>query len=165
MEDYLIYCYPVPRAALISRCISESDCSIGDFTPLLTDLQLHQGHSHLEGELEGIKRGINPEEESNCAKKKMELRRVSHMQGEQGRNGLVVADGVAHVTSVRVLRHFGGPPEPRGQTPLQCCIVGRDRGAGASEAPEDAIRPGRFPLLCTDTKRNQRDRSSIRPHF
>lgn len=74
------------------------------------------------------------------------------MKGKQGRDRLVVADGVAHVTSVCVLRHFSCPTQPRGQTTLQCCIVGRNWGAGASKAPEDAICPGRFPLLSTDTK-------------
>lgn len=50
-ESYLVYCYPVPWAALISRCDSESDCSIWDFTPLLVHLQLHQRCIHLEREL------------------------------------------------------------------------------------------------------------------
>lgn len=74
----------------------------------------------------------------------------SHMQGEHGRHGLVVADCVAHVTPVRVLRHFGGPAQPGGETPLQRCSVGRDRGAGATQAPQDAVGPGRFPLLGTE---------------
>lgn len=77
------------------------------------------------------------------------------MQGEHGRHGLVVAGGVAHVTPVRVLRHFGGPAQPRGQTPLQRCIVGRNRGAGATQAPQDAVGPGRFPLLGTEGRKRQ----------
>ena len=51
IESYLVYCYPVPWAALISRCDSESDCSIWDFTPFLVHLQLHQRCIHLEREL------------------------------------------------------------------------------------------------------------------
>ena len=62
----------------------------------------------------------------------------------------MVADGVAHVTSVHMLCHFSRSTQPGGQTPLQCCIVGRNWGAGATSAPEDAICPGRFPLLRTE---------------
>lgn len=85
---------------------------------------------------------------------------LSHMQRKHGRNRLVVTDGVAHVTSVHMLCHFSRPTQPRGQTPLQCCIVGRDWGACATKAPEDAICPGGLPLLSTDGKEAKRDRLS-----
>lgn len=72
------------------------------------------------------------------------------MQGKGRRNRLVVADGVAHVTSVQVLRDSGGTAQPGGETTLQRCIVGRNRGACTTEAPEDAVRPGGFPLFSAD---------------
>lgn len=86
----------------------------------------------------------------------------SHMQRKHGRNRLVVTDGVAHVTSVHVLRDFSRPTQPRGQTPLQCRIVGRNWGASTPKAPEDSVRPGRFPLLSTDRKGAKGDRLSQR---
>lgn len=67
----------------------------------------------------------------------------------------MVADGVTHVTPVRMLGHFGGPAQPGGQTPLQRCTVGRNRGASAAKAPEDAVGPGRFPLLGTEGRKRQ----------
>lgn len=69
------------------------------------------------------------------------------MQRKVSRNGLVIADGVAHVTVIRMLGHFSRPTQPGGQSTLQCCIVGRNWGAGAAKAPEDAICPCRLPLL------------------
>lgn len=62
----------------------------------------------------------------------------------------MVTNGVAHVTSVQMLCHFGGATQPGGETTLQCCIVGRNGGACTTQAPEDAIRPRRFPLFSTD---------------
>lgn len=59
-----------------------------------------------------------------------------------------------------MLCHFGCPTQPWGQTPLQCCIVGRNWGARATKAPEDAIRPGRFPLLSTKGEEAKSDRLS-----
>lgn len=64
-----------------------------------------------------------------------------HLQGKHGRHRLVITDGEGHVTLIRVLRHFGRAAQPGGQTPLKCCIVGRNGGAGAAEAPEDTIGP------------------------
>lgn len=37
---------------------------------------------------------------------------VSHLQGEDGGDRFVVTDGVFHVTSVVVLRHFGPAGQP-----------------------------------------------------
>lgn len=82
----------------------------------------------------------------------------SHMQWKQGRNRLVVTDRVAHVTPVRMLRDFGRTTQPWGETPLQCCIVGRNRGAGTAKAPEDSVCPCRFPLLSTDRREAKVDR-------
>lgn len=62
----------------------------------------------------------------------------------------MVTGGVAHVTPVQMLCHFGGTTQPGGETTLQRCTVGRNGGAGATQAPEDAIRPRRFPLFSTD---------------
>lgn len=82
------------------------------------------------------------------------------MQGEHGWHRLVVADGVTHVTPVHMLGHFGGPAQPGGQTPLQCSIVGRNWGASAAKAPEDAVGPGWFPLL--GTKEDKRRLVTVR---
>lgn len=62
----------------------------------------------------------------------------------------MVTDGVAHVTSVQTLGHFGGTTQPGGETALQCCIVGRNGGARTTKAPEDAIRPRGLPLFSAD---------------
>lgn len=67
----------------------------------------------------------------------------------------MVADGVTHVASVRMLGHFGGAAQPGGQTPLQCCIVGRNRGAGAAMAPQDTVGPGWFPLFGTEVQKRR----------
>lgn len=69
----------------------------------------------------------------------------------------MVTDGVAHVTSVRVLRDFRGTTQPGGETTLQRCIVGRNGGARATKAPEDAIRPRRFPLFSTERRARKAD--------
>lgn len=86
---------------------------------------------------------------------------LSHVQRKHGRNRLVVADGVPHVASVHVLGHFSRPAQPRGQTPLQRCIVGRNWRAGATKAPEDAICPGWFPLFSADRKEARRGQEVI----
>ena len=62
----------------------------------------------------------------------------------------MVADGVVHVTAVLVLRDLGRAAQPRGQAPTQSGVVVRDRGAGAAEAPQNPVGPGRFPLLGTE---------------
>lgn len=82
----------------------------------------------------------------------------SHMQWKQGRNRLVVTDGVAHVTSVHMLCDLSGAAQPWGETSLQCRIVGRNRGACTTKVPQDAIRPGRFPLLSAGRRGAKRDR-------
>lgn len=82
----------------------------------------------------------------------------SHMQWKQGRNRLVVTDCVAHVAPVRMLCDFSRPTQPWGETPLQCCIVGRNGGAGTTKAPEYSICPGRFPLLGTDRRQAKMER-------
>lgn len=75
-----------------------------------------------------------------------------YMQWEERRNRFMVTNGVAHVTPVQMLRHFGCTTQPGGETTLQCCIVGRNGGASATQAPEDAIRPRRFSLFSTDRR-------------
>ena len=62
----------------------------------------------------------------------------------------MVADGVVHVAAVLVLRHLGGAAEPWGQAATQSGAVVGDRGAGAAEAPQNPVGPGRFPLLGTE---------------
>lgn len=69
----------------------------------------------------------------------------------------MVTNGVAHVTSVQVLCDFSGTTQPGGETTLQRCIVGRNGGACATKAPEDAIRPRRFPLFSTERRARKRD--------
>lgn len=64
----------------------------------------------------------------------------------------MVTNGEAHVTSVQMLCHFGGTTQPGGETTLQRCIVGRNGRACTTKAPEDAIRPRRFPLFSTDRR-------------
>lgn len=69
----------------------------------------------------------------------------------------MVTNGVAHVTSVQVLRDFSGTTQPGGETTLQRCIVGRNRGARPSKSPENAIRPRRFPLFSTERRARRPD--------
>lgn len=83
---------------------------------------------------------------------------LSYMQWKQGRNRFVVTDVEHHVIPVRMLSHFCCTTQPWGETSLQCCIVGRNWGTSATEAPENAICPSRFSLLSTDRNENKRDR-------
>lgn len=80
----------------------------------------------------------------------------SHLQGEDGGDGFVVADGILHVTPVIVLCHFG----PAGQAWNGAALPGAGvragggggGGGGGSETPEDPVSPGRFTLLPTERK-------------
>lgn len=77
----------------------------------------------------------------------------SHLQGEDGGDGFVVADGILHVTSVIVLCHFG----PAGQAWKGAALPGARVGAGGgggSETPEDPVGPGRFTLLPTAAQKH-----------
>lgn len=76
---------------------------------------------------------------------------ASHLQGEDGGHGLVVADGVLHVTSVIVLRHFGPAGQAQSGAVLPgagfCAGAGGGGDSGGSETPQDPVGPGRFTLL------------------
>lgn len=74
----------------------------------------------------------------------------------------MVTNGVAHVTPILMLRHFGGTTQPGGETALQRCIVGRNGGARATQAPEDAIRPRRFSLFSTERRARKHKIPSVR---
>lgn len=83
----------------------------------------------------------------------------SHLQGEDGGDGFVVADGILHVTSIIVLCHFG----PAGQAWKGAALPGAGVGAGGgwggggggSETPEDPVGPGRFTLLPTAAQKHR----------
>lgn len=56
----------------------------------------------------------------------------------------MVTDGVFHVTSVVVLRHFG----PTGQ-PQSGATLPRAGSSGGSQAPQDPVGPSRFTFFPT----------------
>lgn len=75
----------------------------------------------------------------------------SHLQGEDGGDGFVVADGIFHVTSVIVLRHFGPASQAWNGAALPGAGVrgggGGGGGGGGSKTPQDPVGPGWFTFL------------------